>query len=300
MRRRDLIASVFVMAACGARAQQSRNLYRIAIVSPSTAVADMSETGTEPFLRALFRELGQIGYVEGRNLVVERYSGEGQTDLYAQLAGGLTDPVADGIVSNLARPGANITGVVIDAGAEIWGKRLQILREAIPGLARVGIIILQGQWNSAIGLGIRNFAQQLGIVLVAPSLAGTITEAEFRRVFAVMIQDHAQALIVSDAPENQRSQELIVKLAEQSRLPAMYPFRSFAEFGGSMAYSTDLAALGPPAAAQIDKILRGTPPGDLPFYQSIKFELIVNMKTAQTMRIDMPRSLIQRADEILE
>jgi hypothetical protein len=186
----------------------------------------MNESGR--YFKALFGELRRLGYVEEQNLIVERYSGEGKIAHYAELAsevvrqqpdvvftsgnpmiryfkeatttipivGLLGDPVAFGLVSTLARPGANITGVSVDAGPEIWSKRLGLLRELIPAASKVGYLVSRDYAESPMAVAMREAAQRAKISLIAPPLEGTIQEAEYRRVFKLMTQERAVALIV--------------------------------------------------------------------------------------------------------
>src|SRR5262245_60544341 len=204
MKRRDFITLVGGAAAAwpiAARAQQA-NVHRIAVVRPSGSVADLTEAGGNPSYRALFNELSRLGYVERQNLIVERYSGEGQQQRYAELArevvrtkpdlivaastplvlifkaatdaipivGTMADPVAYGVVSNLARPGGNVTGVSVDAGLEIWAKRLQILQEVVPIAKKVGYLYLRSSWDLAQGRVMQEAARQLRIALSGPPL----------------------------------------------------------------------------------------------------------------------------------
>jgi len=138
----------------------------------------------------------------------------------------------------------------------------------------------------------------MGISLFGTPLVGTVQEAEYRRVFAAMSQDHLDALMVIDAPENVANQRVIVELVEKARLPAIYPERGAVELGGLMAYAQDRRELFRQAAKQIDKILRGAKPQDIPFYQPTKFELILNLKTAKALGLTFPPSLV--ADEVIE
>jgi putative tryptophan/tyrosine transport system substrate-binding protein len=315
-----------------AMAEQTTKVYRIAMVNPSTPVAEMTEAGGNPQNRALFEELRRLGYVEGRNLVVERYSGEGRADHYPELARDVVhrnpdlifvngsrltfdfkgatatipivaftgDPVAYGIVPNLARPGGNITGISLYAGLGILGKRLELLREAIPRVSRVAYLVSPAEWEGIYGAAMREAAQSAGVSLVRPRLAAPFQEAEYRRAFAAMVQEGAQALIVGDQTENLTNRRLILELAERARLPAMYGQRQFADLGGLMVYAADLPDLFQRIANHIDLILKGTPPGEIPFYQPTKFQLVVNLKTARALGIELPGSLLARADELIE
>jgi putative ABC transport system substrate-binding protein len=216
------------------------------------------------FFKGLFGELRRLGYIEGQNLIVERYSGEGKTAHYAELAsevvrqqpdviltnasrmvrnfkaatttipivGIIADPVAYGLVDSFARPGGNITGVTTDAGLEILSKRLALLRELIPAASRVGFLVTRDVAESPMGVAMREAARQAGISLIEPPLEGTVDEAEYRRVFKLMTEERAVALIVSDQAELGTYTRLIIELAERSHLPALSPYRSFAEQGG--------------------------------------------------------------------
>ena len=138
------------------------------------------------------------------------------------------------------------------------------------------------------------------ISLVGPPLQAPFNEAEYRRVFAAMAQAGADALLVNGGPENFGNRQLIVELAEKARLPAIYVFREFTDIGGLMSYGVNLGDLLRHAADQIDQILKGTKPGDIPFYQPTKFELIINLRTAKALGITVPPTLLIAADEVIE
>jgi putative ABC transport system substrate-binding protein len=335
MRRREFICSLIGTAVVwppASSAQQPAKVYRIAIVDPSRPVKEMSETSSFVSYRALFGELRRLGYIEGQNLIVERYSGENRTTHYAELAsevvrlkpdviftnasrmvryfkeatstipivGSMADPLAAGLVSSLARPGGNITGVSVDAGLEIWGKRLGLLRELIPTASRAGFLASRDVAGTPQGVAMREAAQQVRISLVGPPLEGTIQEAEYRRVFKLMTQERADALIVSDQSEHTTYSRQIIKLTEESRLPALFPYRFWAEQGGLIAYGVDSAELLRRAAGYIVRILQGAKPSELPIDQATKFELIINLKTAKTLGLTVPQILLAGADEVIE
>jgi putative tryptophan/tyrosine transport system substrate-binding protein len=337
MNRRDLIAGLTLAATMGpARAQPAGKVYRIAIVSPVTPVAEMSEANRVRYVAraygAFFGELGRLGYVEGQTLVVERYSAEGEPGRLPALASnvigsspdviyaispgvllalkaatatipvvGLTsDPVAPGIVPSLARPGGNITGATIDPGFEVWAKRLDLLKEAIPTLSRLGLLITQFHMGHG-GVGaLREESEKLGISLVGSPLDGPIDEAAYRRAFTAMAQEGADAVYVASEAENDSNVRLIVDLAERARLPSVYALRGAAELGGLMTYAYDLMELVRHNAEQVAQILGGTKPSDIPFYQVTKFELIINLKAAKTLGLTIPPALLGRADEVIE
>ena len=333
MRRREFITLFGGTAATwplAARAQQPAKMKRIAYVQPATKVSEMNVID-RPYLRAFFEELGRLGYVEGQNIAVERYSGEGRPERYAELARDVVnahpdlilavgarlsldfkmatttipivtiiiDPIAMGLVASIARPGGNITGVTVAAGLELIGKRMGLLVEAMPKLSTVGYLASRPFWEDPRGAATREAAKRAGIVL-SPAMLGAFNEAEYERVFRSMEQDRADGLMVSDEPEHFTYRATIVEWAAKGRIPAIYPVRDFVEAGGLMAYSPDLADIFRRVANLIDKILRGANPGDIPFYQPTKFELSINLKTAKALGLEMPAMLLGRADEVIE
>jgi putative tryptophan/tyrosine transport system substrate-binding protein len=333
VRRRDFIAGLAGAATVGgAQAQQTGKVYRIAIVSPATPVTDMSEASGHQGYRAFFEELRRLGYVEGQNIVIERYSGGGRAEHYPELARDIVrrnpdlvfagtfrivldlkaatatipivglgaDPVGWGVAPKLSQPIGNITGVSIDAGLEIWGKRLELLRQIVPTSSKIGFLVSRSYWNSPMGLAMRDAASRAGISLLVPPFDMPIQEAKYRLVLSSMVQDGVAALIVHDQPENLANRRLIINLAKQVRLPAIYPFREFVEVGGLVAYAIDWAEVYQQIVRQIDQIFKGVKPADIPFYQATRFALIINLKTAKALGIEMPSSLLAQADEVIE
>jgi putative tryptophan/tyrosine transport system substrate-binding protein len=334
MRRRDFITAFGTAAAwpLAVRAQQPAKIKRIAVVHPVEKVGNMTINGRRSF-RVFFEELSRLGYVEGQNLGVERYSGEGRPERYAELArdvvnthpdlilavGGrlsldfkmatttvpivaiIVDPIALGLVASIARPGGNITGVAIAVGLEIIGKRMGLLVETMPKLSTVGYLASRPYWeDDPRGAVTRVAAKQAGISLKAALLGSAFNEAEYQRAFRSMEQDRADALMVSDEPEHVTYRATIVELAAKGRIPTIYQFREFVEVGGLMTYSIDQADSYRRLANLVDKILRGANPGDIPFYQPTKFELVINLKTAKALGFEMPAMLLARADEVIE
>jgi putative tryptophan/tyrosine transport system substrate-binding protein len=336
MRRRDFITALGTAATwpLAARAQQPAKMKRIAFVHPSAKVSEISSdisVSGRPYYRAFFEELSRLGYVEGRNLGVERYSGEGRPERYAELARDVVnthpdliiavaarlsldfkmatttipivtiiiDPIAMGLVASIARPGGNITGVTIAGGLEVIGKRMGLLVEAVPKLSTVSYLASRPLWEDPRGAAAREAAKQAGISLKAV-LLGAFNEAEYQRVFKSMEQDRAAALLVSDDAEHFTYRATIIELAAKGRIPAIYSYREFVQVGGLMAYSIDQAEIYRHLANLIDKIFRGANPGDIPFYQPTKFELSINLKTAKALGLEMPAMLLGRADEVIE
>jgi putative ABC transport system substrate-binding protein len=289
----------------------------------------MSETG---FYGTLFQELRRLGYIEGENLVVLRFSAEGDPARYDSIIGqvitaapdvvvtgnnpvvlrfkALTkstpivalmgDPVAWGIVDSLANPGGNITGVSADAGEEIWGKRLALLVEAFPTARRVGFLCTAPFWDSPQGSMVREAARKSSVTMIAPPLLGVYQEPEYRRVFGDLQRQHAEALLVSDDAVLFAHTSLIIDLVQQARLPALFPYREFVTVGGLMAYAIDVHDLWTNAARYVDVILKGTKPDQIPVYQVHKFTTIINLRTAKALGVEIPPQLLARADEVIE
>jgi putative tryptophan/tyrosine transport system substrate-binding protein len=333
MRRREFITLVGSAATWPlvARAQQSAKMKRIAMVSPSTKVADMS-IGGDLMYGGLLSELKLLGYAEGDNLIVERYSGGGRSEGYSDLAREVVgtnpdlifaqgtpltlrfknqtttipivaltgDPIRFGIVSSLAHPGGNVTGVSVDAGIEIWAKRLALLAEAVPRLTNVILISTQGGWNGPGGRATQEAAQKLGISLVSAPLPSPFNEAECRRICSSMQRDQIGGVAMSDEGETYSNRLVILELVDQMRVPAVYPYRDMTEAGGLMSYSWDIKSVARNHAMLIAKILRGTKPSDLPYIQEVRFELVINLKTAKTLGLEIPAGLAALADAMIE
>ncbi|MBR0693256.1 ABC transporter substrate-binding protein [Bradyrhizobium lablabi] len=332
MRRREFIAFIGagVILPFGARAQQSKKVYRIAILHPLWPVTELTESSSNRFWRELFLEIRRLGYVEEKNLVIERYSGEGRAEIYPKLARDVaasnpdlilaftnwmvvplkeatstipivamtSDPVKLGLVPSLSRPGGNITGVSVDAGLEIWGKRLELFREIVPTLSKLAILGLR---QNPEGASMQAAAEKAGIAVVGPFFLEDASEAEYRRVFALMSQEGADALFVDGSPELITKAQLIGDLAKKYQLPAIYPFRSYVEDGdGLMAYGVDFVELFHQVARATDQILKGAKPGDVPYYRPTKFELVINHKAARDIGLLIREPLLARADEVIE
>jgi len=334
MKRREFIAALGGAAAAwpvAARTQQPATQQRIAIFHPAIPTTLITETGGGSAWRAFFAELRRLGYIEGENLIIERYSAEGHHERYADLAREIVtsnpdlivtgtnpvvivfkaatstipvvafmlDPLKAGLVTSLARPGGNLTGITLDAGIEIWGKRLEMLKEAIPSTARAAFLGMREGWEGSSGQVLRDAGSQLGISLVF-MLPQNGTPSEIERVFAAMEQQRPDAVLVSGEGDLYAHRQLIVELAEKNRLPAMCPYRDYVEAGGLMAYTVDLAELLRRMAVNVHQILKGAKPGDIPIYQPTKFELLINLKTARALGLTLPLALLARAAEVIE
>jgi putative ABC transport system substrate-binding protein len=206
-----------------------------------------------------------------------------------------------GQVPSLARPGGNITGITVDVGWQsgIDGKRLQILKEALPSVSKVGVLTMRTAWDDAGGERFREAGRQLAISVTGMLLEKS-TPSEYRREFAENAQRRPDAIVIIGTGELFPLRQLIAELAENNRLPAIYPLRDYAEAGGLMSYGSDLVELWRRMANDLHEVLNGVKPGDIPIYQPTKFELVINLKAAKALNLTLPATLLGRADEVIE
>jgi putative tryptophan/tyrosine transport system substrate-binding protein len=332
MRRRELTFGLLLAATTQSSwAQERAKHHRIAIVRPAGPTTLISETGIR-FYKEFFKELRRLGDVEGRSLTVERYSGEGRPEGFADLARAVvnrnpevvvvasddiaqathaasgtipivwvtgSDPIRAGLAASLSRPAGSVTGVTVQqAGSEMDGKRLQILKEALPSISKVAYLDLSAYWEEDAP-SLREHARQLQISLTGALLRES-TPTEVQRVFAELAQDRPDAIMVHGRADLTAHHQLIVELANKGRLPAIYSWRDYAEAGGLMAYGGDLGEVGRQAAADVHEIFNGTSPGDIPFYQPTKYELVINLNAAKAIGLTLPSALLALADEVIE
>jgi putative tryptophan/tyrosine transport system substrate-binding protein len=333
MRRRDflgVLSGAAIAFPFGASAQQAQKQRRIAFVH-SGIPADLLTESAGPFwVRRFYQTLRQLGDTEPGHLVVERYSAEGRSERFAALAAavvsrnpdviltnsnslvktftmatatipivGITgDPIAAGLVTSLAHPGGNLTGVSIDAGFEIVSKRLQILKEAVPRAIKVAYL-LSNAWDDRTMSSYREAGQQLGMALTG-NILREVDDARLRRIFAEMAQQKFDAVLVDEGGSFLALRALIVELAEKHRLPVIYPYRDYVDLGGLITYAPDLGELAQRLANDVHQILNGAKAGDIPFYQPSKFQLLINLKAAKILDLNVPSSLLLRADEVIE
>lgn len=333
MKRRDLIiGSLVSLVSTASFAQKAGKIRRIAIAHASSPIADIRIDGDNPLVNVFFEELLKLGYVEGRNLEIVRFSANGRTDHFREIADeivqsrpeiivantsplvrtlketastipivGITaDPIAYGLTKSLSRPDGNVTGVSVDAGLELWGKRLSIVRELFPSAGRVGFLTIRASWDGPQGQNLSRAAREMGISVLGPPLDDPVQPPEYRRVLNAMQSDRADAVIIGDAAPNYTYRKDIVALANDLRLPTMFPYRDFVEDGGLVAYAIDIRNLWRRAAECVDELLRGAKVSDVPIYQASTFQLIINSKTAQRLGLTIPSSLLSRADEVIE
>jgi putative ABC transport system substrate-binding protein len=326
MRRREFITLLGGAAAgwpLAARAQQPAKVHRVGYIATATPVSDL--VGANPFVQAL-RELG---YVEGKNLVLEWRSAELRLERMPELATELVglkvdvlvapggpaavaaknatqtipivmianDPVGLGLVGSLSRPGGNVTGLSYYSEA-LSGKRLELLKEIVPGLARVGVLknpMLPGHpilWKQT-----EVAAQRLGVALEALEVR---QPEDFEAAFATAKQRKAQALIAFDDLLTWSYRSRITALAASSRLPVMYASRELPDAGGLMYYGMSGVLVYRRFATFVDKILTGAKPADLPVEQPTTFELVINVKVAKALGLTVPPSLLTLADELID
>jgi putative ABC transport system substrate-binding protein len=282
-----------------------------------------------------FRQgLRDLGYVEGRNVVIESRSAEGKLERLPALAAELValkvdvivapagtppalaakqatrtipivfiavgDPVTSGLVSSLARPGGNATGLT-DVNPELVGKRLELLTQAVPGVSRLAVLWQPGAVGERTEKDMLKAAEvaarALGVRLQVVEARGP---ADFDRAFSDMTSARAGALTVLGSNMFFKERRRLVDLAAKNRLPAVYITREYVDAGGLMSYGADLADSFRRAATYVDKILKGAKPGDLPVEQPTKFELVINLKTAKSLGLTIPASVLGRADRVIE
>jgi len=321
VKRREFITLIGSAAATwplAARAQQAGKIPRIGIIDDS------------PIWNAFRHGLRDLGYLEGQNIVFDyRYAG-GLPDRLAWVAVelihrpvdliatfgtpptlaakqatttipivmmGVGDPVGSGLVSSLARPGGNITGNTI-LGPEVAGKRLQLLKEVIPSLSRVVFLWNPDNASHPAQLAeLRVAVEALGIKLLPVPVRSS---DEFDNAFAAMMRERPDAFLMTNDPFHQLSIGRIIDFLANNRLPGMFVTREVTVAGGLLSYGASLPDLFRRGAVYVHKILQGTKPADLPIEQPVKFELVVNLKTAKAMGLSIPESFLLRADETIE
>ena len=312
-------------APLGAEAQQAAKVYRLGILSPA-AVPDASVATTPNLVPMALRELG---YVESRNLIIERRFAEGKLDRLRELARELVqlrvdvimavstaieaakdatvttpivmgfgddDPVRRGWVASLARPEGNITGVIFAAGTGLASKRLELIKAAVPQAVRIAVLATGEPGSRPQVQEAQKAAPALGVKLVVVEVQGT----DYDGAFATMAADRADALFVLASTIFNRDRKQIIERAQKYRLPAMYEWREQVQVGGLMSYGGSLVELSRRVAAHVDKMFRGIRPADLPVEQPTKFDFVINLKTAKALGLTIPPSLLLRADQVIE
>lgn len=328
VQRRYLLiaAGVLVSAPLAADAQPMAGLARIGYLGLNRAAAPR-------ILDAFLQGLRDLGYVEGRNVVIEYRDAQGKHERLPALAAELValkvdvivapttpaaraakqatrtipivfsavfDPVMDGLVASLARPGGNATGLA-SFSPELVGKRLELLKLAVPAIGRVALLrqpgALPDRTEQDMLEGAQAAARTLGIQLQFVAAQGP---EDFTSAFSQMTSSRADALIIVGGSMFFSERRRLVGLAARGQLPAMYTLREFVDAGGLMSYGRDEADSFRRAATYVDKILKGANPADLPVEQPTKFDLVINLKTAKSLGITIPQSVLVRADEVIQ
>jgi len=328
--RRAFIAAVtggLLAAPLVAEAQPAGKIARIGYLA--TNLRGSPQASHEAFVE----ELRGLGYVEGRNVVIEYRDAEGKDERLAALAAELVAlnvdvivaaagtlaalaareatrilpivfiavgaPVTSGLVTGLARPGGNATGLSA-VSPDLASKWLELLKQAVPGVSRVAFLRQPG----ALGDADKDVLKQAEVAARALGVRFQLVEArgtaDFDGVFSELTNARAGGLVVLSTPMFSSERTRLVDLAARHRLPTMFPFRSYVDAGGLMSYGPNVADLFRRAATFVDKILKGAKPVDLPVEQPTKFELVINLKTAKALGLTIPQSLLQRADQVIE
>jgi putative ABC transport system substrate-binding protein len=325
LRRRDFIAlaGCAVAAPTAVRAQQATKIYRIGYLGSGTA---------NPHLQGLFQQgLRDLGWIEGQNYRIDYRFAEGKYDVLPGLADelvrlgvdiivasptpaalaaknatatlpivgiGFDNPIENGLVANLARPSGNVTGLSYSVGPEIFGKDVELLREMLPALRHIAVLSNPAGPNHALMIGnVKTAARTLGVEILFFEASGP---GEFDGAFATMAKERVGALFVFGDPMLGVYRARLAELAVQYRLPSMHTNKPHVEAGGLMCYGPSFSDLWRRAAAYVDKTLKGARPADLPVEQPTKFELVINLKTAKALGLEIPAALLGRADEVIE
>jgi putative ABC transport system substrate-binding protein len=326
--RRTFLAgagAVVLAAPLAAEGQQAAKVPRIGWLPVNLAAAPLN---LEPFRKGL----RDLGYVEGRNLVIETRDAEGRLERLPALAAelvalkvdvivapgtpqalaakkatstipivfvGATDPVTDGLVTSLARPGGNATGSS-NFAAELVGKRLELLKQAVPGISRVAVLWQPGAVPERAEKDMLKEADVAARALgVRPHFVEARGPDDVDRALSDMTRARADALTVLPSAMFVSERRRLVDLAAKNRLPAVYGSREFVDAGGLMSYGPNIADLNRRAATYVDKILKGAKPADLPVERPTKFDLVINLQTAKVLGLTIPPALLGRADEVI-
>jgi putative ABC transport system substrate-binding protein len=210
------------------------------------------------------------------------------------------EPISAGIVSSLARPGGNITGLSIVAGPEIGTKRLQLFVEAVGKFSNVGLLGTPAVWGDPTTMRFRQAAEKMNVPLRFEPLQAPVNEAEYRRAFDTMQRDHVDAVVISSESENYTHRVLLGRLAREYRLPAICWYTDTVEAGALMSYGFDLKAGARRLAAQVVQVLNGGNPAEMPYFQETHFDLVINLQVAKELGLEIPAGLVARADKVIE
>jgi len=322
-----LILCTMLFALCSfAEAQQTGKIFRIGFLDNSTA------SGSAVLVEAFRQELSKLGWIQGKNIAIEYRFAEQENERLPELASELVrlkvdlivgastvpalaakkatttipivmvnagDPVAFGLVASLARPGGNVTGNA-SLAPELNTKRLEILKDAVPKLARVGLLTLPGA-NIATDLQLRELrAAALALKLKLEEIETEVDTKSLESAFQTAKQKQVNAIMTTASPRFNAARKRTVELAGKNRLPAIYYQKEFVDDGGLMSYGVDYDDLYRSAAHYVDKILKGAKPADLPVQQPTKFEFVINLKAAKQIGLTIPGRVLERANQVIK
>ena len=328
MRRREFITLIGGSAVwpLAARAQRARKVYRIGLLLPGTSAI----VAKNPRITALLQELRALGWIDGQNVVFERRLAEGQLGRLDELAADLVrsnvdviitaaapsamaakeatstipivildpgDPVGTGLVQSLARPGGNVTGVTSIA-PDLAAKRLALLKETVPALTMVAVVFNAAIPPAEIAMTeLRAAAQKLNLQILSVAARA---QNGLKEAFARIADERPDGLLVFPDPLTFSNQDAIVNFTIERKIPALFGAKEFAEIGGLMSYGPSYPGMFRRGAYFVDRILNGARPADLPVEQPTRFELVINLKTAKALGLDVPATVLARADEVIE
>jgi putative tryptophan/tyrosine transport system substrate-binding protein len=329
MKRREFIA-LFSSVACGfplgTRAQPTPKTYRVGLIRRG----GYDSKTDHPAVKAMLDALRDLGYVEGQNLEFVRRSAEGggperAGEIGAQLIrDGIdvivvattqdakemkrvtstvpivmatsADPVAAGVVESLARPGGNVTGLDIQATPEIDAKRLQLLKEVVPSATRVAFLGLASDWATTNAESVRLAARKLGIKLVYVEHSPT----DFAGAFGMIARDRLNAIFVAANSASYANRHIIIDFAQAHKIAVIYPWQGFVTDGGLMSYGANISDHFRRAAGYVDKILKGANPAELPIEQADRYALLINLKAAKAIDLEIPAPVLSQAAEVID
>ena len=322
-----VLAGGILTAPMGAPAQQAARALRVGYLGYSPPALERH------LLESFRQELRALGYVDRQNLVIEYRSAEGKRERFPELVdelvrlkvdvivtlatpaalaakqatstipivvAAMADPIGDGLVTSLARPGGNVTGSTF-LGPRLVPKRLELLKEVVPKASHVAVLWHPGIYSERT---MRDMLQETEgaarTLSVQLQLVGVSSPDDFGKAFSAISRDHSEGVIVFPSPMLYLEHRNIVDQVARNRLPAVYPWREAVDAGGLVAYGANIPDTVRHAAVLVDRIRKGAKPGDLPIEQPTKFELVINLKTAKSLGLTIPPSLLQRADQVIE
>jgi putative tryptophan/tyrosine transport system substrate-binding protein len=332
MRRREFIAVVGCAAVANllpAHAQQAERVYRVGWVASTSPVTELiGPNPTHPYAKAFLQAMRELGYVDGKNLVIEWRSAEGKFERLPQIVGelvalkvdvivspadvviekakpvtstipivmaGVVIPVERGFVQSLSRPGGNITGLSSEAGIDVVAKRVELIKELVPSVRR--LVSLQSAENPPEVLrSVEEASRRLGLSF----LLAEHSKTDFANAFELIRRERPDAMHVALNPGTFVKRHFIIEFAAENHIPTVYPGRYFIEAGGLICYAANSDDLNRRAAGHVDRILKGASPADLPVEQPTKFDLAINLRTAKELGLSIPACLLVQASEVLE